>query len=494
MKAWIEKEPLLSFGRGDRHVDPKAGLWQYGPIQAVGQEHPAPAIINVGIIGTSGTISKTHQWINRMNSHIESGSKDSILFPAFPGFPIAFKAKLQTFKSIHERIPEDVVEHIAKLQDVRERVVQAGKTYKDRMDSLDGAEPRPNIVVCSIPKKYEDYCASTKAHKIRLTPAERLRAKLRKKGQRLIEDFGDDVVPLIHAETRGSDLRARIKRFAMKFGFPTQLIRESTLSSNGTTQPIGTVAWNFGVALYFKAGGYPWRLAEFKEGTCFVGVTFYRERGFDPQMMGTSVAQVFDRTGEGLVIRGDRVVWDREDRGSPYLEEGSAKKLLREVIEAYSLRAGQSPKRVVIHKSSRFRDGELAGFEKALPKNATPDFLALGTGTLRAVRDGEYPPLRGTVLRLGSPNMLVYTMGYIPYLETYPGHHIPKPIHVLEHHGETTSEEVAQEILSLTKLNWNNSQFCTGVPVTLGFSRRVSTILAETPENENVQHSYRFYM
>lgn len=494
MRAWVEKEPYIAFGRGDRHVDPKAGLWLYGPILATGQDYPSPAVVNVGVVGSPSTISKTVQWVSRLNGKIESGSDNSILFPVFPGFPKAFKAKLQTFESIQESIRESDVRRIAELEDRRERVVQAADTYRNRLMSLDSSEPRPDVIICSIPRAFEDYCSSTKPHEVRMTPAERRRAQLRKEGQKLITDFGDEVVPVVDTEMRGSNLRARIKRFAMDYTFPTQLLRESTLDPGGTTQPIGTVAWNFCIALHFKAGGYPWRLAEFKEDTCHVGVSFYRERGFDPQTMGTSVAQVFDKTGEGLVIRGATVSWDRSDWRSPHLDEPSARALMREVLESYHVRSGRYPSRIVVHKSSRFWEDELQGFEKSLPDGASADFLALEEGNMRAVRDGEYPPLRGTVVEFGGTGSLIYTMGYVPYLETYPGHHIPSPMHILEHHGETTLQKLANEILSLTKLNWNNSQFCTGVPVTLGFSRRVSTVLAEIPETKKLQHSYRYYM
>ena len=97
-------------------------------------------------------------------------------------------------------------------------------------------------------------------------------------------------------------------------------------------------------------------------------------------------------------------------------------------------------------------------------------------------------------MALGDREYLIYGMGYIPYLNTYPGHHVPSPLHVLEHEGETTPQQTCAEILALTKLNWNTAQYCCGVPITLNIARRVSSILAELPEDARVDPSYRFYM
>jgi len=40
-------------------------------------------------------------------------------------------------------------------------------------------------------------------------------------------------------------------------------------------QDEATRAWNFSVALYYKGGGFPWRLADAQHGTCYIGISFH---------------------------------------------------------------------------------------------------------------------------------------------------------------------------------------------------------------------------
>jgi hypothetical protein len=67
---------------------------------------------------------------------------------------------------------------------------------------------------------------------------------------------------------------------------------------------------------------------------------------------------------------------------------------------------------------------------------------------------------------------------------------------VLTTKGYLTSQmtlQVASEILSLSKLNWNNTQFDGGEPITGRAARRVGDILKCVPEGGHMQPSFRFY-
>jgi hypothetical protein len=393
-------------------------------------------------------------------------------------------------------IPEAELERVLKISDSRTRVEQAALLYQSRIEHLASLEPKVSVAVCSIPWEIEDTCWSSfqslTAEQKRL---QRLRKRKREEGQLFLTDFDEEIVPIVVASRRGTNLRARIKAHAMQFRIPTQLVLETSLLEGGSTQPKGTVAWNFSVALFYKAGGYPWRLAHVHENTCYVGISFYRERDWDPVTMGTSIAQVFDSTGEGLIIKGARIDWgDSPDRRSPHMNQQAARDLVEQVLQVYEARRGTHPDRIVFHKTTRFWPEELRGIEEALPKDIKKDYLAIERGDIRLVREGSYPPLRGTCIALSDNEFLVYGVGYIPYLGTYPGHHVPSPLHVIEHLGDSTPQEACSEILSLTKLNWNTAQYCCGIPITLNIARRVSSILAELPEDYRIDPSYRYYM
>jgi hypothetical protein len=90
MRAWVNPEPELSFGKGERHVDPKTGLALYGPFVAEGQMGVPLGSVNLGLIGPRRAFSLTESWLESLRAPISSSPEDSILFPSFPGFQAIF--------------------------------------------------------------------------------------------------------------------------------------------------------------------------------------------------------------------------------------------------------------------------------------------------------------------------------------------------------------------------------------------------------------------
>ena len=62
---------------------------------------------------------------------------------------------------------------------------------------------------------------------------------------------------------------------------------------------------------------------------CYVGVSFYRS--LDKQALLTSVAQVFNERGEGVVVRGGHASISKEDRQA-HLPENHAHELLKNAL------------------------------------------------------------------------------------------------------------------------------------------------------------------
>jgi hypothetical protein len=227
-----------------------------------------------------------------------------------------------------------------------------------------------------------------------------------------------------------------------------------------------------------------------------VGVSFYREIGTENTRLRTSMAQAFTSSGDGYVLRGNAIEWD-DSRGnrSPHLDQASAAALIRSVIDLYRKQnQGSLPNRLVVHKTSRFWDEEIAGFESATEYIGRKDFVAIGERGVQFFRQGDYPAVRGTYVKFSDDNLLLYTSGYTPFLRTYPGPRVPRPLEVLEHIGDTPWDSILQEIMALTKMNWNTAAFSMGQPVTIAFSRKVGRILAELPESLPLRPEYRYYM
>ena len=112
----------------------------------------------------------------------------------------------------------------------------------------------------------------------------------------------------------------------------------------------------------------------------------------------------------------------------------------------------------------------------------------------RLFRGATYPPYRGVSVELDTNTHLLYTRGSVPYYETYTGKYIPEPLEIRVVESEESPATICQEILSLTKMNWNNTQFDGKYPVTLGCSRKVGEILKYLPESQTPQIRYSYYM
>ena len=202
-------------------------------------------------------------------------------------------------------------------------------------------------------------------------------------------------------------------------------------------------------------------------------------------------------------MRGDPFEWDEEEGRSPHMTKEGARKLIRATLEEYIRVKGSTPKRVVVHKSSRYwgsdhgDHNELEGFQEGIrevfPKIES-DLVTLSQSGVKLFREGMYPPLRGTYFHIGDDHHFLYTMGYIPYLATYPGSHVPDPWHVVEHHGGSSKKDLLREVLELTKMNVNNCSFADGRPITLAFAEKVGEIMKHIPEGESLQTGYKFYM
>src|SRR5205085_11953536 len=91
--------------------------------------------------------------------------------------------------------------------------------------------------------------------------------------------------------------------------------------------------------------------------------------------------------------------------------------------------------------------------------------------TTRLFRQGQYPPLRGTMLSLDPRCHLLYTRGSVDFYQTYPGMYVPRPLVFRCDQVQETPKQIGRELLALTKLNWNMTQFDGGVPITVEAAR-----------------------
>lgn len=503
-QAWHIPEPKLLFAGRQACEDPKTGITLYGPAAI---DRAARQAIRVGLIGSGDSLQGVRNWIERAKVRIVPGLNakgkpyDPMLAPDFPGFDTGspYQCSVELDDRLCVTLTQSEIDRCIGHPDFSTRVRQAVALVAARLEVLADKEPPPDVVICAMPRDIERACGpEARKGLIRSRPLTRTerserrqRAADARRGQRLLFDDPpeEDAVP-----NQFKDFHNALKAHAMRSKLPTQLIWASTLAGDRTNEDSATTAWNFFTALYYKAGNVPWELQFSTPRTCFVGITFYRESADPNAPTRTCLAQAFSETGEGLVLRGERVTWDKERDKKPHLNRQDAEGVLKRVLDLYKSHFNGLPSRVVLHKTSRYWPEEMEGFRAALGDIHSFDFLALERRGLRFLRLGHEPPVRGTVVELGRRDYLVYTRGYVPFLRVYPGMRIPNPLEVVEHHGDSAAEKVCSEILSLTKLNWNTCAFASADPVTIAFSRQVATIIKELPEGIEPLTKYRFYI
>jgi hypothetical protein len=102
--------------------------------------------------------------------------------------------------------------------------------------------------------------------------------------------------------------------------------------------------------------------------------------------------------------------------------------------------------------------------------------------TLKLYRDvGSTPILRGSSYRVDAGNAFVWTKGYVPRLQKYTGWEVPNCLKVHTNAKFASIATIVEDVLMLTKLNYNACGFADGVPVTLKFADAVGEILTAAP-------------
>lgn len=209
-----------------------------------------------------------------------------------------------------------------------------------------------------------------------------------------------------------------------------------------------------------------------------------------------SVAQVFNERGDGMVIKGGQANFSKSDR-QPHLSEADSFKLLQNAIDTYRSEYKTSPARVVLHKTSSFSSEEVSGLEAAAKDERIEltDLVWVRRSWLRLYREKTYPPLRGTWLRLSERDGLLYLRGSVTFFATYPGLYVPRPLEfACARLDSSGTRSVAEELLALSKLNWNNTQFDGGEPITVRAARRVGDIVKSAPEDRTTRVRFKYLM
>ena len=433
----------------------------------------------IGVIGTAETADGFAQFIERCRTGIEGKKSPLInLYPPFTGLgnnnPFRCTFEVDTFA--RRIIPVRDFGRIIAIPKQSDAVRAAADLFAEQAIAMLEGSSRPDVIVVAL-------------------PADLICKVVNAKSEAEEEDKLEDEL----------NFRDLLKARILLLSVPSQIVWPTLWDDKAKiprklketlreVQDPATRAWNLLNALFYKAGKVPWRLprqeGEFKAS--YLGIGFYRD--LSGQRLLTSTAQMFDERGRGLILRGARARTDKGDR-HPYLERNDAYDLVVRSVRAYRAHHGHAPARLVILKTSRFEPGEIEGIGQAADELQIDrrDLLWVSEDPhVTLVREGDYPPLRGSFIQLGK-DALLFTRGSVPYYRTYPGLRVPRPLLLRPHACDSSIPELAAEMLALTKMNWNTTQFDQASPIPIRAARQVGRVLKHVSFGQADQPDYRFY-
>lgn len=475
------EEPSLQFGT-NQHICPKAGIAEFNPFDI---DKVRPSKLVVGIIGKSESIDLVLEWLEMGKSFIpgkvtKKGSRtNEMLFPSFCGFnsKVGFMCDIVYDDTYLRRINNSEFDGIQKGDlNLEDRIQKVVELYLSEIKYL-SKNKKPDVILCALSENFLKSIVQGNDN------------------PKSADNTDDDEKEDDDESKREKNFRRLLKAKSMQYGIPIQLVRDRIAKPTAEMQDPASIAWNFFTALYYKSSGTPWALIrkDMSETTCYAGVSFYKSR--DRKTTQTSIAQIFNELGNGVILRGEEIAMQKNDN-TPHLTSEQAFNLLSISLQEYHDAVKQPPKRLVLHKTSNFNDGEVDGFREAAKKFFIyqVDLVTILNSDVRLYREHQYPPLRGTQLRLSDRDYLLYTRGAVPYYETYTGKYIPRPIEARLFSHDESPNLICDEILALTKMNWNNTQFDRRYPITIECARNVGSILKYFDEDDKMQLRYSFYM
>lgn len=468
---WLP-EPQLSFHpdrSSDRQVHPLRGLLAYGPHSS----GLVPDPIRVATLAPAGESHRLFGFMKQLNSSYKPIERREYL-PEWPGFHGVFGLRMTAAglagTGCHAELDHELEEefiasstpHVT-LADRITRAVQALEAYRDQFD----------VLFIYLPSRW--------AMGFYGGPG---------------EDF---------------DLHDHIKATTAARRLPVQIVREDKALAYPCR---ASVMWRVGMALYAKAGGVPWKLADSDEETAYIGISYaVRPMESDRPRFVTCCSQVFDAEGSGLEF----IAYDAHEvevqRDNPYLSRTEMFRVMTRSMDLYRRRhAGRTPRRVMVHKSTEFKRDEVDGCMEALHLCEAVDLVQVVDDVAwRGVRIDKprsagakgdsalYPVARGTVIGLGPYEALLWTHGSVfdidPRGSYFQGSRsTPRPVRLVRHAGHGSWDNTAKAALALSKMDWNNDALYDHLPVTMTYAKVLARVVKRMPALGSSPYQFRFFM
>jgi argonaute-like protein implicated in RNA metabolism and viral defense len=303
------------------------------------------------------------------------------------------------------------------------------------------------------------------------------------------------------------DLHDFVKAYAAQKNIATQFVREKTIESDMYCQ----IMWALSLAIYVKSGRIPWVVSGIQKDTAFAGIGYSVNHTASRANTIVGCSHIYSADGQGMkykLSKIDEVTFDRKK--NPYLSEDEAYRLGLNIRELFYKSFTELPKRVVIHKRTPFRQDEIKGFTESLAGAGIQDIDLLEITyeddlkcfeLARNMTDADgFPVHRGLCFPQDERTMFIYTHGIAPsvrnpnYRYIQGGKTIPLPLKIVKHSGTGSMEQIATEVLGLSKMNWNSFGLYSKLPCTIESSNQIAKIGWLLSQYEGAIYDYRYFM
>ena len=349
-------EPSLLFRFDQECLDPRDGLTLFGPL-----EQPKIGRIQWAAVGPRACIDRMKRWVRRIQGPV-LGPSGSIARPLFPGFEAVFRTVWDPNPSLEIEIPSDEITEMVRNADKHQRTYRTAELFVQAIrEAKRNEECTPDVWCVLIPEEVFTYCRplSRVPTGVSIKPSSTLSRKDLKASATqpfLFQEMTDLKQEYEYEANFHHQLKARL----LENQVAIQIIRESKIAGrdelNSAGVPIGpdkvlesSIAWNLSTAIYYKAGGKPWKLGAGREGVCYIGLVFKQlERAADIRT-ACCAAQMFLNSGDGVVFRGAVGPWYNDKRGTFHLNQKAAKEIVQMCIDTYKKLNGNAPRELFIH-------------------------------------------------------------------------------------------------------------------------------------------------
>lgn len=491
------KEPLLEFGHHQLLDDPRLGLATFGPLA---ERHPKQ--IRLGIVGTPTGAAKLQEWLRFAGNYIPALSSKLHQAP-FPGFEAAFGVALPSDPVITLPISPSELARAIRISDRHIAIFETVSLFEQqirRIVTTDDADVQVWFVV--IPEDIYRLGRPLSSVPIseRVSFRSRMNARFARRLDREPSLFSEDM-QVAEVYQHELDFHNQLKARLLDVRAVVQIVRETSLETERPSSFFGsrrlqdpaTVAWNLSTTTFYKAGGRPWKLGRLRDRVCYVGMAFKRMPGGDPRSACCG-AQLFLDSGDGLVFKGAIGRWYSERTGEFHLTREGAEEMMRSVLKEYDKEFGGQPRELFVHGRSRFSSEEMDGFRAAAHQTRIVGVRIQRTQDLKLYRPGNLPVIRGTYLQISKATAFMWTAGYVPAQNTYAGREVPNPLRVDVNDDDVDLHQVLDDIMGLTKLNFNSCIYADGLPVTLRFADAIGEILTASVRLEAPPLPFRHYI